>query len=62
MPTVKFLWTAGEDELKAPKQHHIKAMYKSRCKKVVWDTRAFKQLKDQVGAEEDRRGVGGHSI
>jgi hypothetical protein len=45
VPTgVKFLLTVGEDEEKAPNTH-IKATYKSRCKKVVWDSRAFNNLK-----------------
>jgi hypothetical protein len=51
IPTVKFLFTAGEDDELAPK--NIKSTCKSRCKNVVWNSRAFKQVEDQVGAEED---------
>jgi hypothetical protein len=40
---------------------NTKQVYTNRCTKVIWNSREFKSMYDQVGDADDRKGLGTHS-
>jgi hypothetical protein len=56
--TKAYLFAKDNDEA-APARY--RKSYLSRLTKHVWESEEFKALDDQVGADEDRFGLGGHS-
>jgi hypothetical protein len=60
LPNIKFLFTEIQhNDTTGPSR--LNQNYVNRMRQI-WNMEEFKALEDQVGAEEDRRGIGGHSL
>jgi hypothetical protein len=57
---VRFLFSSGRGDITAPK--NLNQTYVNRLKTVVFQNEEFQTLEDQMGAEGDRKGFGGHSL
>jgi hypothetical protein len=40
---------------------NLKQVYTNQCIKVIWNSREFKSMYDQVGGADDWKGLGTHS-
>jgi hypothetical protein len=57
-PQVKYLFCESRADSAPANQ---KQVYSNRCAKVIWNSQQFKAIYDQVGNDDDRKGLGTHS-
>lgn len=60
LQTVRFLFTSDMCNVNGPSR--LNQNYINKVRKTAWENAEFKALEDQVGAEDDRQGIGGHSL